>query len=223
MGTLNPTFPVVDIFESLQGEGMLAGVPSVFVRLAGCPLRCPWCDTKSAWSPDDYPRLSCRQIVDQVGKFACPNVVVTGGEPLMHPQAGRLVDLLRAEGWHVTVETSGIFHRTFRCQLVSISPKLRAQAGSQTGTEHFRPSVLKHLIRQSDDYQLKFVVETYAQVRETIEACRDLTFVDRSHIMLMPRARTRAAYLRIAPKVARWAIKHNLRFSPRLQLVLGIK
>lgn len=216
-------FPVVDIFRSLQGEGKLAGVPSVFVRLAGCPVKCGWCDTKFAWSTNNVPKLDVRRIVDRVLECDCPHVVVTGGEPLIHQRIGELIASLRESSLHVTVETAGIVYRKFTCDLVSISPKLPGILGEDMTVYPVKPALIRRLIAQADDYQLKFVVSRYADVAETIETSRHFPFVDRNHIMLMPQAASRSAYLRTAPKVARWAVKHGLRFSPRLHIALGIK
>jgi 7-carboxy-7-deazaguanine synthase len=214
--------PVVDIFHSLQGEGKLAGVPSVFVRLAGCPVGCPWCDTKSAWSMHNYPRLAIDDIVEQVTAYNCPYVVVTGGEPLIHRAVGTLIGAFRRDGLHVTLETAGIIYRKFACQLLSLSPKLPGTSGGGQG-RFFKPAIIRRLIGQGDDYQLKFVVSSRSDVQEVVDTCERLSFIDRNNIMLMPQAQTLAAYRRAAPKVGRWALRHDVRFSPRLQLVLGIK
>jgi len=222
MGTLGPVFPVVDIFYSLQGEGSLAGVPAVFIRLAGCPVNCPWCDTRDAWSAEGSVKFAVCEIVERVRPFGCRHVIVTGGEPLIHRHVARLIDALGRDGCHVTLETAAVAYRKFNCNLISISPKLPGTLGSATATKTFRPDIIRRLIGQGEDYQLKFVVQTYAHVREVLAACEKMPFVDRARVQLMPRSEDRAQYLKTAPKVARWAIKHRLAFSPRLHLVLEI-
>jgi len=99
---------VIEIFYSLQGEGFLAGVPSVFVRLAGCPLRCRWCDTKYAWAKEAGRQHSAAEIVQAVQQWPCRFVVVTGGEPMINSDLPQLVRQLKAAGKHVTIETAGI-------------------------------------------------------------------------------------------------------------------
>ncbi len=101
---------ISEIFYSLQGEGFLAGVPSVFVRLAGCPLRCRWCDTKYAWEETAGQDYSIAEIVEQaVGKWPCKFVVITGGEPMINPDLPRIGSSeLKAAGKHITIETAGI-------------------------------------------------------------------------------------------------------------------
>jgi 7-carboxy-7-deazaguanine synthase len=100
-----PALPVTEIFHSIQGESTWAGLPCVFVRLTGCPLRCVWCDTAYAFHGGRKRTLD--EIVREVLAVGCPLVEVTGGEPLAHAQAFALVRRLLDEGLTVLVETSG--------------------------------------------------------------------------------------------------------------------
>src|SRR3954467_9030907 len=99
---------IAEIFYSIQGEGKLTGVPSVFIRASGCNLRCTWCDTPYAsWNPegDDVP---VAQIVERVRAFpAARHVVLTGGEPMVMADVGKLCESLKAANYHITVETAG--------------------------------------------------------------------------------------------------------------------
>src|SRR6476646_3107711 len=98
-----------ELFYSIQGEGKLTGVPSVFVRASGCNLRCVWCDTPYAsWTPEGEDVL-VRQIVSRVHEFQAWHVVLTGGEPMIMPDFRELAEALSAEGKHITVETAGTF------------------------------------------------------------------------------------------------------------------
>jgi len=214
-------FPVADLFHTIQGEGSLAGVPSVFVRLAGCPVGCPWCDTKQAWSAEGFPRLTVERITERVASYKCRHVVVTGGEPLVHPRIGSLIDRFHDGGLHVTIETAGIVYRRLRCQLLSLSPKLDGEA--PTFGNWFKPAVIRRLIAAAADYQLKFVVRSRRDVQQVLDAIERMEFIDRDRVMLMPRAATKAAYLRLAPAVAGWALAHGLRFCPRIHLTLGVR
>ncbi|GAG87431.1 unnamed protein product, partial [marine sediment metagenome] len=111
---------VSEIFYSLQGEGFLAGVPSVFVRLAGCPLRCKWCDTKYAWDETAGMHYSIEKIVQTVQQTQSKFVVITGGEPMINIDLPQLAKSLKARGKHITIETAGIaFIPDLACDLMS--------------------------------------------------------------------------------------------------------
>src|SRR2546421_2517051 len=95
-----------ELFYSIQGEGKLTGVPSVFVRASGCNLRCTWCDTPYAsWHPEgeDVP---VEQIVRRIAEYPARHVVVTGGEPMIMPDIAPLCAALKARGNHITIETA---------------------------------------------------------------------------------------------------------------------
>jgi 7-carboxy-7-deazaguanine synthase len=116
---------VSEIFYSLQGEGRLTGVPSVFVRLAGCPLRCRWCDTKYGWDETAGLYYPAEKIGRAVEQWPCKFVVITGGEPMVNPDLKELAINLETQRKHITIETAGIaFIPDMRCDLMSISPKL---------------------------------------------------------------------------------------------------
>ncbi len=96
---------VNEIFHSIQGESTFAGEPCVFVRLTGCNLRCVWCDTEYAFH-EGHP-VSIDDVLAQVAAFGCPLVEVTGGEPLLQPEAIPLMQALVEQGYTVLLETGG--------------------------------------------------------------------------------------------------------------------
>lgn len=98
---------VYEIFKSIQGESTYAGLPCVFVRLAGCNLNCTWCDTPYARVPDEAVEMSIAEVVEEVGGFRCPIVELTGGEPLLQDEAHELACELLDRGYRVLVETNG--------------------------------------------------------------------------------------------------------------------
>src|SRR5258705_3465314 len=103
---------ISEIFYSIQGEGMLAGVPSVFVRTSGCNLRCAWCDTPyTSWQPEGDER-SIESIAEEVEQHGASHVVVTGGEPMIAPE---IAELTRRLAGHLTIETAGTVDADVRC------------------------------------------------------------------------------------------------------------
>lgn len=99
------TLRITELFHSLQGESVTMGLPTVFVRLTGCPLRCQYCDTSYAFSGGEIKTLD--EIVAQVASYQCPYVCITGGEPLAQPNCVPLIKRLCDEGYKVSIETSG--------------------------------------------------------------------------------------------------------------------
>ena len=100
-----PFLRVTEIFHSIQGESTWSGLPCTFVRLTGCPLRCVWCDTEYAFHGGE--RVALDAIVAKVRSIGTRLVEITGGEPLVHPNAFRLAEMLLNNGFTVLVETSG--------------------------------------------------------------------------------------------------------------------
>jgi len=217
---------IIEIFYSLQGEGFLAGVPSVFVRLAGCPLRCRWCDTKYAWDKEAGRRYSTDEIFRTVQKWPCRFVVITGGEPMVDPDLPKLVRELKATGKHITIETAGIAYiPDMLCDLMSISPKLsnsvpdEAKLAAIHRNSKLDLAVLGALI-DNYNYQLKFVIDAEADLPEIEETLKKLGNADREKIMLMPQAATRDELLATSPMVADLCKRTGYTFSQRLQVLL---
>ena len=97
---------ISEIFHSIQGEGLLAGVPSVFIRTSGCNLRCRWCDTPYAsWNPEGE-EMGLKVIMERVSGYDCRHVVLTGGEPMVASGIRELAAALRSAGMHITIETA---------------------------------------------------------------------------------------------------------------------
>src|SRR3982751_6288144 len=103
---------IAEIFYSVQGEGCLVGMPSVFVRASGCNLRCVWCDTPYAsWDPEGDD-AAVEEIVRRLKKFSCAvHGVVTGGEPMIMPDVVALCDALKSAGRHITIETAATVYK----------------------------------------------------------------------------------------------------------------
>jgi organic radical activating enzyme len=120
--TATTTYPVMEAFATVQGEGAHTGTPSWFIRLGGCDVGCVWCDVKESWDADAHPRQSVEELVAAAVDSGRKTVVVTGGEPAMHKLAP-LTDALRAAGLTAHIETSGAHPLTGTWDWVTLSPK----------------------------------------------------------------------------------------------------
>ena len=217
---------VSEIFYSLQGEGFLAGIPSMFVRLAGCPLRCRWCDTKYAWDEKSGTDYSINEIVETVNRADSRFVVITGGEPMTNSDLPELVQKLKASDRHITIETVGIaFIPDLACDLMSISPKLSnstpydPKLAANHENSRLDMAVLRKLI-DNYKYQLKFVVDSQDDLAEIQRTIEKLGNVDSEKVMLMPQAATRDELLAKSPIVAEMCKRTGFTFCQRLQLLL---
>jgi 7-carboxy-7-deazaguanine synthase len=167
---------ISEIFHSIQGEGELTGVPSVFVRTSGCNLRCRWCDTKYAsWNPEGE-EISVEEVFERVGAYPATHVVLTGGEPMVAKGIHDLAKQFRDAGKHITIETAGtVAPDGIACDLASLSPKLRNSTplegeiaeGWRERHEKLRlqPEILREWIERYP-FQLKFVVEQSSDIDE---------------------------------------------------------
>ncbi len=217
---------ISEMFYSIQGEGLLAGVPSVFVRLSGCPLRCRWCDTKYSWDSSDGEDVVLDEIQALVQARNCDYVVITGGEPLIQAELGDLVKLLKETNKHVTIETAGIsFVPDLSCDLMSISPKLSNSIpdDNKLAEVHNRLRLNVEALRKlvsNYAYQLKFVVDSPEDIAEIQETIEEIGGLDRAKIMLMPQSTGREEYIEKSAMVAELSKQTGFVFCPRLQILL---
>ena len=222
---------ISEIFYSIQGEGELAGVPSVFIRTSGCNLRCTWCDTKYAsWKPEGT-EVGLSEVLDQVAGFPAHHVVLTGGEPMVAPGMPELAAELRAQGRHITIETAAtVAPNGIACDLASLSPKLANSApdteaaGAAWLEKHearrIQPEVLGAWI---DDYefQLKFVVQDegdIAEIDEVIQSTRRK--VPPWKILLMPQGIESGALEKRSGALVDLCKARGYRYCNRLHIAL---
>jgi 7-carboxy-7-deazaguanine synthase len=214
---------IAELFYSLQGEGSLVGVPSVFVRTSGCNLRCSWCDTPyTSWQPEGT-ELSLDQILDEVRAHPARHVVVTGGEPMIAPEILPLTERLRDAGLHITVETAGTVFKPVACDLMSISPKLANSTPegpfrAQHERLRIQTDVLAELMARYE-HQLKFVIaraEDLDEVRTIVASLR----ADAARVILMPEGVEPAVLRERSVWLAELCKEEGYRFSPRLHVDL---
>jgi 7-carboxy-7-deazaguanine synthase len=216
---------ISEIFYSIQGEGILTGVPSVFIRTSGCNLRCTWCDTPyTSWKPEGQD-VGFGPILSNIRRHWCGHTVITGGEPMIAPEIVELTEKVKELDHHITIETSGTVFKPVVCDLMSISPKLANSTpydeddgrwADQHERTRYQPDVLKELISRYD-YQLKFVVndrEDVPEIREIVESLG----ADKRRVLLMPQGRNRRELAERSEAVVRICTDMGYRFCPRVHI-----
>ncbi len=227
---------VSEFFTSVQGEGMWVGVPSTFVRLSGCNLRCVWCDTPYAsWAPEG-PVMEVDAILDEILQGGADHVVITGGEPMLFEETVTLAQRLKEAGKVITIETAGTVYRPVVADLMSISPKLAHSTPSgslaRPGFElpeswiqrherdRLQPEVLNRLLEEYENVQLKFVVASEEDLAEIETLLSNLNERAAKCVVLMPEG-TSAERVQAT---AKWLVPHciarNWRLSPRFHIDL---
>lgn len=213
---------IAEIFASIQGEGTLAGVPSVFVRTSGCNLRCRWCDTPyTSWQPEGENR-TVDEILAAVQSYGHTHTVVTGGEPMIAPEIVTLTERLRTAGQHITIETAGTVHAPVVCDLLSLSPKLSNSTPGEApwNTIHERARMpietLRRLTREFD-YQMKFVLTAPEDLAEILDLTTQLE-VSPERVLLMPEGRSSERLRERATWIVPLCLRHGFRYSPRLHV-----
>jgi 7-carboxy-7-deazaguanine synthase len=226
---------IAETFRSIQGEGKLTGVPSFFLRVSGCNLRCVWCDTPYAsWNPEG-DRRSIARLVEEAAGSGVRHVVVTGGEPMLFEPVIQLTRELKARGLHLTIETAGTVWHPVVCDLMSISPKLASSTPGDavqpdprdpTGSWRKRHEerrlnlpVLQRLIYQFPERQLKFVVTGPPDLHEIESILGQLTGWSPPDVLLMPEGVTTPS-----AEAKQWLVAECLargyRYCPRLHIEL---
>lgn len=220
---------IAEIFASIQGEGMWAGTPSLFIRVSGCNLRCIWCDTPYAsWAPEG-PIMEVDDIACEARRHDIRHVVLTGGEPMLFEPIVELAQRLRKDGRTITIETAGTVFRELPCDLMSISPKLanstpigRADDGWVKRHEETRNELepLRRLV-SAYEYQLKFVVNPQSHLNDQLdEIWGVLNAVNAEHrrVLLMAEGTDAETLNERERLLAPICLAEGFRLSPRLQI-----
>jgi organic radical activating enzyme len=119
---MNNTYPIMETFYSIQGEGNYQGHAAFFIRLAGCDVGCVWCDVKESWDANKHAERSVESLLQEVKQTAASIVIITGGEPLMYDCLA-LTEALQQAGYKTHVETSGAYPLSGKWDWVCVSPK----------------------------------------------------------------------------------------------------
>ena len=195
------TIKVVEIFESINGEGMKAGELAVFVRFAGCNLNCSYCDTRWANEPDvKYAAMRVDEIVERVKKSGIRNVTLTGGEPLLQPDIDKLIACLLEESLHVEIETNGSvsLEKAWNPEKANHPEILRKQQGEQWKRPVFtmdyklpgghmedKMNIRNFAVLESRD-TVKFVVSDRADLERAKEIIEQFRLCELCHVIISP-------------------------------------
>lgn len=216
-----------EVFYSLQGEGATIGTPSVFLRLATCNLTCTWCDTKYTWDwanfdfAQEVMSLEAADLEERILGFACPNLVITGGEPLLQQtELAHLVASLKTRVTHIEVETNGTIapgpDLVRDIDQWNVSPKL---ANSGNATERREDPSALAAFQQLPNAHFKFVLAEPGDVDEVC-ALRDRHSLPNHRIILMPEGQTAEALKSRNGWVSQACVREGFRFSSRLHILL---
>ena len=198
---------ITEIFYSLQGETRTTGLPTVFVRLTGCPLRCSWCDTEYAFHGGE--KMSLDAIVATVDQYGARYVTVSGGEPLAQPNCIPLLKQLADKGYEVSLETSGAM------TLENVDPRivkvmdLKAPGSGEVGRNLYNN--IQYLDHKD---QVKFVIADRRDYEWSVSKLIEYQLDNKvSDVLFSPVAGDMAP-----DELAAWILNDNLRVRFQLQL-----
>jgi 7-carboxy-7-deazaguanine synthase len=197
---------ITEIFHSLQGESNTVGLPTVFVRLTGCPLRCGYCDTSYAFRGGEW--MSLAQIIARVEQYGARYVTVTGGEPLAQEACLDLLRLLCDSGYRVSLETSGAM------DISSVNPRVVRVMDIKTPASG---EVEKNLYRNIDQLnagdQVKFVICDEADYKWSRQLLRERNLESRCELLFSP-----AQGSQDPTELAEWILRDRLNVRFQIQL-----
>jgi 7-carboxy-7-deazaguanine synthase len=202
-----PMLRITEIFYSLQGEASTVGRPTVFVRLTGCPMRCQYCDTAYAFSGGEL--YSLNRIIDEVGKYICPFVTVTGGEPLAQAECLQLLEKLCDKGYKVSLETGGAI------SIASVDNRVSTVMDIKTpGSLEVHRNLEANIGHLKAIDQVKFVICDRKDYEWSKARVQQLDLADRvGEVLFSP------SYKQLAAReLAEWILHDRLRVRMQLQL-----
>ena len=216
-----------EVFHSIQGEGSLMGIPSVFFRTSFCNLRCHWCDTPYTSHTPENKRININNAIDKILAFNCNHVVITGGEPFMQLEGLQTIcKALKKKNIHTTIETNGTIYASTEADLLSISPKLSdsgptlEQTNIKWQKKHEKDRINLGALRKfllNHKFQFKFVVHKEEHIEE-IKAFQTLLPLPDNHIYLMPEGRTEKEIKEKQLWTVEQCIENGWNYSDRLHV-----
>jgi 7-carboxy-7-deazaguanine synthase len=197
---------VNEIFKSIQGESTYAGMPCVFVRLTGCNLRCSYCDTTYAY--EEGIDMSVNEIVKEIEGYACKNVCITGGEPLLQKNVYKLINLLKTKSYKIFVETNGAMNiDLLPGNIIRIMDVKCPDSGMNKKIDW------RNLERLRGDDEVKFVLSSKKDYEWAKKIVRKHNLPDKTNVLFG------SAYGKLKPKsLAGWILKDRLNVRLQLQL-----
>ncbi|AHE68177.1 7-carboxy-7-deazaguanine synthase QueE [Legionella oakridgensis] len=197
---------ITEIFHSLQGESTTIGLPTTFIRLTGCPLRCQYCDTAYAFHGGEL--IHIEEIISRVVSFECQHVCITGGEPLAQPGCLHLLKQLCDTGYNVSLETSGARDISTVDERVMIVMDLKTPDSGECAKNKL--SNLDHL-KKTD--QIKFVLCSHDDYQWACTMINKHQLTARTQILFSP------SWGQLNPTtLANWIVKDRLKVRFQLQL-----
>jgi 7-carboxy-7-deazaguanine synthase len=219
---------ISEVFSTVQGEGILTGVPSLFIRVSGCNLRCVWCDTPyTSWQPEGEDWSEGRLLAWVDSQPGYRHVVLTGGEPMLFAEIESLTRQISARGLHITIETAGTVDRDVVCDLMSLSPKLAnstpwTRASREWAERHEASRIQLDVLRnltQRFDHQIKFVVASPEDLPE-IESLVSRLTTSPDRVLLMPEGTDADTLAQRSSWIVEECKRRGWRFCPRLHVML---
>jgi 7-carboxy-7-deazaguanine synthase len=197
---------ISELFYSLQGESTTVGLPTVFIRLTGCPLRCTYCDTEYAFKGGQ--RMAIDEVLAQVKQYKTRHVCVTGGEPLAQPGCQSLLTLLCEQGYNVSIETSGAF------DIGGIDPRVMIVMDLKTpDSGEVDKNLFANLGKLKTSDQIKFVICSRQDYEWARELFLEHKMASLCHILFSP------SWEQINPtQLADWILEDELDVRFQLQL-----
>lgn len=201
---------ITEIFYSLQGESVTTGLPTVFVRLTGCPLRCQYCDTAYAFQGGKM--MTIENIIHEIKQYQCQNICITGGEPLAQPGSLSLMSTLCEQGYFVSIETSGARNIRDIDERVMIVMDLKTPDSKECDKNLWENL---DFIKSND--QIKFVICSKADYQWVCDIITKYRLTELTQVLLSP------SWEELNPTdLANWIIedKLNVRFQLQLHKIL---